>query len=235
MDIDDMRRVEHILAALVRHREDGVDHVLRLLRKQYARDEKRLMQWMSPWIVKLAGYMHLSKAIPLLLDCLSEEAEVADEVGPALASIGTEEVVQAVSRKWWQAEMMGRFGLTEPLEKIHCGLALERALAFLDREAHFEVQMQLGHAVLGHFHECGIEPVRQMVTGRDDDLDNEQRDLRHKPVGVATAMGADFPKYKAWHKDAVQTDYGWGDRPVVPIRLAFEGDMDAVLAAYKPK
>ena len=94
-------------------------------------------------------------------------------------------------------------------------------MEFLGEEKVLEVSVWLAQALLAHFCMEGIENACQFVMDEDEDLTPEQNDLRCSLVAVATAMGVDFPDYEEWHKEALATNYGWGDHKTVRISRNF--------------
>lgn len=207
---DDDNKARRIVKALASHGEDQHALVLNLLRRQYKREVRPLMEWMEAWVVELAGLMRIEKAIPLLLKKLDEGYDaVVDQLGKALVRIGTDSVIQAVNRVWPSATVDSKYSLCDPLEHIHGEVAAERSLAFLRRENDEDIQLCLGRCVLGHFDERGIEPVRHLVLVDEDEIDIEQLELRYSLVAAATVMGKTFPEYFAWHQVAIDDNYGW--------------------------
>ncbi len=97
------------------------------------------------------------------------------------------------------------------------------ALDFLKHERDDEIQLELGDVLLSHFLFEGIEPVRRLVLGDDDQLGAEQFGLRYHLVAAATIMNTSFPEYEEWHEDALTTDYGWGEREATRIAENIQG------------
>ncbi|MCE9591171.1 MAG: hypothetical protein K8S99_11680 [Planctomycetes bacterium] len=229
---EDSRHGDRIIEALARHPQAGADQVLGLLRRQYRSVDRPLMEWLEPWIVELAGRLRMEKAIPLLIKRMGEDNEsVIDEVGPALARIGTDAVIQGVNRAWRDVDTGGRFSLCEPLEHIHGDLSVERCLTFLEEEDDLDVALSLGHAALSHLDPVAIEPVRELVQTDEDDADPEQRDLRHKLVAACVIMGRTFPEFDRWYRESVESNWGWMDHDPYPLAKSFgtEQELDDAL------
>jgi hypothetical protein len=215
---EDSRRLERLIKALARHKEAG-EQVMRLLRGQYKRGEKELMQWLDWKIVDLAGEIRLVEAVPYLLRSMDDAYEaLIDEIPTALGKIGTDSVVDAIYDEWHDTDAERRHSFVEALWRIHTDHCADVCLELLVEEDDMDVAVFLGHAVLSHFHFEGIMPVRDLVLGDDDELDGERRDLRYGLVAAATVMGSNFPEYGRWHREALATNYGWHDHK--PGRLS---------------
>ena len=233
---NDFRRLHRFIKSLARFRDDGADQILALLQRRYRGTNELVMDWMEPWVVELAGHMRLKDAIPFIIERIFEDDDaVRDECGIALAKIGGDEVVKAIADVWWDSDEEFCGIATDGLGHIHTDLCAEKCLEFLAKEENFETQLMLGHAVLSQFAVDGIEPVRRLVLGDDDDLEPDQFDLRYKLIATATAMGTSFPEYLEWHKDALETNYGWHDYEPMRIAENFRADSIGNGGNGKPK
>ena len=216
---NDLWPLASILGALGRCREQGMEAVLNLLQRRYRGFDKRLMEWLEPTLVELAGRMKLEAAIPLLLDRLFEDDDaVGDEVGPALVRIGTEKAVQALAEQWSEGDESYRFTAMEVFEHIHCDLSVAMADKFLPDEESEEVACGLGFALLSNFAEDAIGPVRELVLREGPDELGERRDLRWRLIAAATIMNQPFLEYPAWYQEAVKEK--WGRGHYKPDRIA---------------
>jgi hypothetical protein len=97
-------------------------------------------------------------------------------------------------------------------------------LEFLDEEEDMDTAFGLGHALLSLFAFDGIEPVRKLVLEVGDELSPDHFDLRHHLVAATTIMETTFPEYEEWHKEAVETNWGWGDFEHARLADAFQPD-----------
>lgn len=218
------RRFHYLMRAMGRHRDQGAEPVLRLLRHQYKGYDQDLMVWLEPRLVELAGRMQLQEAVPLLLDRqgLDDEHEaVVDEVGTALVSIGGDAVIEAVARHWPKADEYSRITLCEPLDRIHSDLAVQVGLTLLSAEENEELRSGLAFAILSQFATESIEPVRRVLLENEDE-GGDYWDLRYRLIATATIMGQTFPEYEQWHADAVASNYGEENIKgrIEPFRLA---------------
>ena len=241
--LDDVRYADRIVGSLACHRVARASSVLslllanlplfRLLLSGPARESsvlgslhvtnpeeaKALLKWIDPLVAKLAGVMQLESAVPRLVDRLyADNLNVHDEAITALIRINTDAVVRAIAAEWDRADMGCRIGATDVLEHIHSELCAERCLLFLTGEKNLDIRLSLAHAVLSQLVEEGVEPVRQLVLGHDEDLTPDGFDIRYRLVVACSIMGVSFPEYKSWYKDAVANHWGLGDYR--PPRLA---------------
>ena len=155
--------------------------------------------------------MRIKEAVPLIIDRLFDQDEsVLDECSFALAKIGGDAVVEAISEIWSNADEEIRSICTETLEHIPSDLSAAACIQFLSEEEDSDIKLMLGHAVLGHFTLGHVDSIRELVLGDDDELEPDQWDLRHRLVATTTITGERFPEYEAWHQEAVATNYGWG-------------------------
>jgi hypothetical protein len=227
-EMNDGHRTARLMRGLGRLRSDGADQVLDLLRGRYRGHDRNLMQWADPWLVELAGHMRIKEAIPQIIERISEGDEVViDECGMTLARIGGDEVVRAIADEWWDADREFRNVAPYALEHIHSDVSAETCLEFLAAEDDCETALMLGNAVLGNFVAGHAEAVRQLVVGLDDELMPDQWDLRYRLVAVTTITGETFSEYDVWHDDAVDTNYGWGDRERLRISENFKSDAES--------
>lgn len=224
---NDLRRLYRFIGSLGRFHEEAASQIMSLLQRRYRGHNERLMEWMDPWIVELAGHMQISESIPSIIERFYDDDEaVRDVCGTALARIGGDQVVTAVADLWFNSDEEFCGIAVDALERIHTDLCAEKCLEFLGPEEDFELQLMLGNAVLSHFTLDGIELVRQLVLGGDDELEPDQFDLRYKLIATATIMGVSFPEYPEWSKDAIETNYGWGgyERTRIAENFAPEGN-----------
>lgn len=232
---NDHRRLDRLTKTLARFPDDGADQVLALLKRRHGRTNRQLMEWMESCIVDLAGRMRVKEAIPFIIERIFEDDEtVQEECETALTNIGGNEVVQAIEDNWEKSDEEFRELATDVLARIHTDICAEKCLEFLVGEEDGDVQLSLGNAVLSHFTLDGIDLVRQLVLGDEDELHPDQWDLRHKLVATVTIMGVSFPEYVEWHQEALESEYGWGDYE--PTRIADNFQPDAVHGGNgKPK
>ncbi len=218
----ELQELRHVVELLARHGESRADFILRLLHRNYRGTDKALMEWLESIVVELAGAMRLEKAIPVLVERLHEDdIGVTDSCITALSQIGGDKVVRGIAEQWPGADEEFRGSATNVLEHIHTDLSVEKCLEFLAVEEDPDMRLSLGHALLSHFADEAIDPVRKLVVGEEDELLPDEWDLRYRLVAACTIMGRSFPDYDAWHKNAVDTNWGWRDYEPGRIRDHF--------------
>jgi len=223
--LNENRYASQIIESLARYPDERGDMVLALLRKNYPGKDDPLMIWLESEIIELAGKMRLEAAIPILIEHLhSYNLALSDAATTALGRIGTDAVVVAIADDWWEGNDEFRGSTTDVLDKIHSDLCVERCLEFLDGEEDMDTALALGHALLSDFAFDGIEPVRELILEYEDDLSPDHFDLRYHLVAAATIMRTTFPEYEEWYKDALKTNWGWGDHEYARLADSFRSD-----------
>jgi hypothetical protein len=221
----DAEQADAMARALGRFREQGGESVLTLLHRRYRGYEKQLVEWLEPQLVTLAGEMKLDPAIPLLVDRLHEDDDaVAEEVVPALAQIGTEQVIDALAHDWPAGDGNFRYFAVEAFERIHCDRSVEAILKLLPEEKDLSMACGLGFALLRNFAEESIEVVRRLVLdggGREYLSDMWDADDLREPLATAAAvMNRPFPESSAWDQDVLARNRALAARLPFLSRLA---------------
>jgi len=214
--------IHRLIMAMARHPKEGGNVVLEMLHRLQSGYDKPVMVWLEPELVELAGLMKLKAAVPLLMERFDVDDEgLRDRLGTALTRIGSD-AVEAVVQKWLKTTMTNKYTLIEPLECIHSDLAVKKTLWLLAREKDFDMRMGLALAAVRQFATESIDPVREVLLEPVAEESGEYWYLRHALVAIATIMGARFPEYDDWHKQAVATDYGFEQikDKLAPFRLA---------------
>lgn len=203
------RHALRLLETLSRHQDRTVD-VLDLFRRAGC-CEDRLLNWLEPEIVKLAGRMGSKLAIPLLVHYLGhKDGSLSDAAATALMCLRSDDVVKAVADVWWDADEDFRGTAAEVLEKIHTDLCIEKCLDFLDAEDGLDTALAVGHAALSHFAVEAVSPVRDLLVDIRGELRPDEYDLRYYLTATTTIMGVKFPEYDAWYQLALKNNWGWG-------------------------
>ncbi|QDU94121.1 hypothetical protein Pla8534_19070 [Lignipirellula cremea] len=222
---NDDRRADRIIECLAQYPDERGDFTMALLRREYPGKGNEVMDWLYQHIVRLAGEMRLKEAIPVLAQLLGGDDELAsDEALMALCKIGGDEVVDAVTARWGNADDDLRFAIAEILEHIHTDRSVERCRQWLEIDEEFDVQIALGNALMSHFCLDAIESVRLLVNDEEEDMYPDQFDLRYRLIAVSTIMGVTFPEYDEWHDEAIASNWGRGDRQRSRLRDAFRMD-----------
>ena len=216
---NDVRHAHHIVGSLARHHVAKATCVFDLLQSLHQGGAEAWLRWLEPLVVNLAGVMRLESAVPLLVERLhADNLNVNDEAITALIRINTDAVVEAIADEWEDADTGFQAAASDVLEHIHTDLCAKSCLAFFAAEENPDTRLSLAHAVLPQFVEEGIEAVRQLVLGHDEELTPDGFDIRYRLVVACSIMGALFPEYKEWHEDAEANNWGLGDYR--PPRLA---------------
>jgi hypothetical protein len=222
---NDIRQAGRIIESVSRHANTWGAMVVTMLSKQFQGWDAQVLRCLEPQIIELAGEMRLKAAVPILVEHMgSDDLDLADSAVTALSRIGTDAVVDAIADKWDEGSDDFRGGAADVLEKIHTDPCVETCLRFLAAEDEFETKLALGHAILSHFSFEGIEPVRQLVLADEEELEPDDFDVRNRLVAVATIMEIEFPELAAWHRDALENNWGWGEYKPHRLGDAFRPD-----------
>jgi hypothetical protein len=199
-----------IVEALARYGDECEEKVHALLGQTIDDYRHNPMKWMEPLVVRLAGETHLDSTVPLIVAKLAADGGdlLNGECGEALARIGTSAVLEAVAEAYPNAPHHFRLYATEPLEYIHCDLAVEKCLHLLRQEKENDIRVNLAHALLSQFAQDGIEEARTLLVERE--LDFESRGLRNYLVETCTIMGERFPEYDEWRTaEKIENEEHW--------------------------
>src|SRR5262249_18800650 len=98
----DILRADGIIDVLAGFKETRGQGVLALLER---RKNRKLVAWLEPCLIRLAGKMGLAAAIPCLLqrlegDGIRRRDDLALALVTTLARLGTDEVVDALAATW---------------------------------------------------------------------------------------------------------------------------------------
>ena len=197
-------RAFHLVEAVARHAHEYADRVLSYVSEKVNPADEISRAWMQLLMIRAAGQMRLTDAIPRLVEKLEEEDAgwAHEECLFALTRVGGDEVVKAV----WNAcalELPHFVSLaTWVLESIHTDLAVEATLHLFEQEADNTTKINLGHALLAHFAVDGLAPVRRFIL--DNPLDGGMIELRDNLLATCTLMEADFPELDTWREELRQ-------------------------------
>jgi hypothetical protein len=196
---------KRIVEALARYGDECEEKVHTILREKVEDFNHNPMKWMEPLVVRLAGEAHLDSAVPLIVTKLIEDGgDLLNEAcAEALTRIGTPNVVEAISEVYPKSSRSFRRYATEPLERIHSDLAVEKCRKLLREEQDERIREDLAHALLSQFAQAGVEEARKLVLGREQDM--ESRDLWLCLLETCALTGERFPEYDEW-QTAEQTE-----------------------------
>jgi hypothetical protein len=219
--LNDIGWAAGIVEALARHRKKKANVVLALLEGRYGDEDDALMTWLRPYFADVAGAMRLVAAVPLLMDYMSDEADLnmSDSAATALQRIGGNAVVSEIDARWWHAGEEFRRSAACILDHLRGDLCVDRSLAFFGAEADHETQLILADALLGNFSEEAIDLIWKFAADIDEEeLQPDERDLRYRLVAVCTIMGRTFPQFEEWRRAALRDN--WGRFGLQPGRMA---------------
>ena len=195
---NETRYAARIVESLAKFPDERGDMVLEMLQRNWPAKGRRLMRWLEPEVIRLAGQMKLLPAIPYLIRHLhSDEDSLMDASITALMEIGTDAVVLAIVDDWWDAGDDFRSAAADILEEIHTDPCVENCLEFLEFEDDVDAAIALAHALLSHFAFEGIEPAQEFFMIERDEWSHDHIDLLHHLVASATIMEVTFPNYRA--------------------------------------
>lgn len=190
-----------IIEALSRDGEKYHDRIVSLLAEEVKDFENNPMRWMEPLVVALAGEMRLASAIPLIINKLKIDSDfLAEECMYALSMIGTDAVIEAVSKVFSGADSHFRSYASGVFSRIHSDLSVKRALEFLEKEEDYGIRTMLGMAVLNNFACDGLEAVRKLII--HGTYDPFITDLQEDLIIACTIMEERISEYEEW-KEAV--------------------------------
>ncbi len=162
-------------------------------------DHRDLAQaWVQACVIRAAGQMRLTSAIPHLVRLIQADHEdwVREDCVIALARIGGDLVVKAV----WNACAIAPAEFHDYaawiLESVHCDLAVEAAHHLLQESSDLSNKIAYGYALLSNFAIDGIGSVRHLILSNADAEGMD--DLQQALVAVCTLIETEFPELEGW-------------------------------------
>lgn len=196
----DLPYAYRLVEALGRGGSIVADQVLLMLNEDVDYSENSPRALMQGFILRLAGELRLTAAVPPLIEALKEDDEWFNEESQrALVKIGGEDIVKALADEFPAAEWHFRLYGSGVLEQLHTDLVTRKCIELFEEETDETIITQLGQATLSHFSTEAIEPVRQFI--RTNEIDPEILDLRESLISVSTVLGVEFSEYEEWKKD----------------------------------
>lgn len=197
---DEIDFAHRVIEAMSRHKGVYDARVLEMLAQDIEDYDDNPMVWMEPFLVRLAGELGLEQALPLVVAGLHEDDPLNHECIRCLKMIGEDSVVDALAREFRETEWNFRVGAAEVLGAVHTDRAVERCLAFLEREEDQEVKCRLALSAVANFADAAIEPARQLILCHE--LDPYVIEVRNALVASSMLMGIDVPEREQWREDA---------------------------------
>jgi hypothetical protein len=217
----DTLRADGIVESLARYADSRGAAVVALLER---RKNHKLVEWLEPFIIRLAGLMRLTAAIPLLLDRLeSDEMTRSDVVSLALvialARMEGDAVLAPLAGRWGRSNRHGerssqRFRLfaCAILERMRSDEAVKLLLTRLtDRVELPAVRLFAGHALLSQFARDAITPIRRLIRETKGEPRGRRLDLYYHLLAACTVMKESFPKFEDRYQKAIAANWGRGN------------------------
>lgn len=196
----DLPHANRLVEALGRGGDEVANRVLTMLREEIGPDADSPRAFMQGFVLRLAGELRLTAAVPRLLETLKQDDEwFNEECQRALIKIGGDEVADALVREFPSAAWHFRLHGSGVLEQLHTEGVVQKCIEFFEDETDETIRTCLGQAALAQFDTAAIEPVRQFIL--TNKLDPEILDLRENLVAASTALGIEFPEYADWKEN----------------------------------
>jgi hypothetical protein len=197
----DLDHALRIVEALARQPHEYQRQIVALLAEKVRDFRHHARKWLQPLMANLAGEMRLHEAIPPLVGNLGHPYSfLADQSMFGLARIGSDDVVAAVCDQFPHGSRDFRLWASDLLCKIHLDSTVQRVLELLPGETDLAVRLNLCEALLDHFSDEGIEPVRRLI--KEQPLTPDLRRLRLSLITVCKIMGSCFSEFDVWQEQA---------------------------------
>jgi hypothetical protein len=213
----DILRADSIIDVLAGFKDSRGPGVLALLER---RKNHKLVAWLEPFLIRLAGKMELTAAIPRLLQRLEGEGlrrgdDLALALVNTLARLGTDEVVDSLATNWVPGHRRAhdadrlRLFACEVLERMRS----DRCIAFLmDRISEDAdrppVRIATAHALLAQFEKDAVAPVRRVIRGTRAAGYARRLDLYYHLLAACRIMKESFPGFDLRYERAVAGKWG---------------------------
>jgi hypothetical protein len=230
----DCLRAYGIVELLARYADSRGAAVIALLER---RKNHKLVEWLEPFIIRLAGMMRLTAAIPLLLDRLESDEltrsnHVALALVIALARMG-DEAIGPLAGRWARSNPHGerssqqfRLFACAILERVRSDWAAKLLLTRITDHVELPaVRISAGHALLSQFACDAITPIRRLIRETRSEPRGRRLDLYYHLLAACRVMNVSFSKFEDRYQKAVAANWGRGHE-VSQARLAdeyFEG------------
>ncbi|QDV49882.1 hypothetical protein Enr17x_19030 [Gimesia fumaroli] len=196
----DLPHANRIVEALGRGGDIVASQVLMMLNEDIEYSENSPRALIQGFVLRLAGELRLTAAVPSLIEALKEDDDwFNEECQSALIRIGGDDVAKALTAEFSTAEWYFRLFGSSVLEQLHTDLAIRKCIDLFEEETDETIATHLGQAALSHFSTEAIEPVRQFICASE--IDPEILDLRENLVSVCTVLEIKFPEFEEWKKD----------------------------------
>jgi hypothetical protein len=213
----DSLRAYGIIELLARYADSRGAAVIALLER---RKNHKLVEWLEPFIIRLAGLMRLTTAIPLLLDRLESEEltrsnHIALALVIALARMG-DEAIGPIAGRWARSNPHGersseqlRLFACAVLERVRSDWAAKLLLSRITDHVELPaVRIFAGHALLSQFACDAITPIRRLIREAKGEPRGRRLDLYYHLLAACRVMNESFPKFEDRYQKAVAANWG---------------------------
>ncbi len=203
----DTPHAHRLVEALARGGTDVAEKVLEMLNEEIDFSLENPRELMQGFVIRLAGELRLTSAVPFLFKMLKGNYYWHSEVSArALAQIGGRDVLEFVTKEYPTAKRPFKLSSIDILEKLRTENCVEKLLELFNQEKDGEFKTFLGRAILSHFPSEAVEPIRQYILEsgnlEGDKFDPEIGDLRETLIAVCTLLEVDFPEFADWKKES---------------------------------
>jgi len=198
---EDIDFAHRLVEALGRHPGVFDSKVLELLAQEVEDYTDNPMIWMEPCLVRLAGELRLSEAIPQIVKRLHDDDDIiCSDCMRSLTMIGTDQVADTLANDYPDADWGFRAGAAEVFEYIHSDHSLERCLALMETEEDPAIRCRLAQSAVMQFSDQAHEPARQLIL--NSDLTPDLIEVRNDLLATSVLMGIGLLEAEQWRKEA---------------------------------
>ena len=199
----DIPHAHRLVEALARGGTDVAEKVLEMLNEEIDFSLESPRELMQGFVIRLAGELRLTSAVPFLFKMLKSNYQWHSEVSKrALAQIGGRDVLELVTKEFPTAHRSFKLCGIDILEKLHTENCVKKSLGLFNQEKDGEIKTFLGRAILSHLSCEAVEPIRQYILESDNLESNkfapEIGGLREALIAVCTLLEIDFPEFADW-------------------------------------
>jgi hypothetical protein len=217
----DILRADSIIDVLAGFRESRGQGVLALLER---RKNQKLVAWLEPCLIRLAGKMGLAAAIPCLLQRLEGDGirrcdDLALALVTTLARLETEEVLDSLSATWSPAHRRAtdadrlRLFACDVMERMRSDRCIEFLMDHISDNADRPlVRISTAHALLAQFERRAVAPVRRLIRETKVAGYTVRLDLYYHLLAACRVMQESFPGFDRRYERAVAANWGRGAR-----------------------
>ncbi len=207
----DIPHAYRLIEALARGGSDVAEKVLGMLNEKIDYSDNTPRSLMQGFVIRLAGELRLTAAVPLLVEAFKEDADwYSEECTRALIKIGGSELAEILLIEFSTAEWSFRMCACDIFRHLHVEPIVQKCVELFENEDNEEIKTFLGKAALNQFSSDVIEPVRQFIRSckintHSCEVNPEIFGLRECLVSVSTLFDIDIPEREEWDMEFEQT------------------------------